>query len=186
MSKIPVHSPCNLNNQKCIEITESKQWHRALKSNNSCPTSISSFHMSGILLCEEEEEKKPTEIKKQNREKSNIISIHIIFALWITAGHRCCQRRANIAKNSHCFNIFIFRTDKVSREWQERPQIHMQKSLGGFPLSQLSPPDHVSPGRVQRKGEGHFHRVQLVLKKSQFSECWHFSDRNKQCEFVLQ
>lgn len=38
----------------------------------------------------------------------------------------------------------------------------------------------------QNKGEGHFHRIQVVLKKSQFSEDWHFSDGNEQFEFVLE
>lgn len=62
----------------------------------------------------------------------------------------------------------------------------MQKSLGDFSGSQFSPRAQVSTGTEQSKGEGHFHRVQLVLKKSQFSEDWHFSDGNEQFKFVLE
>lgn len=60
----------------------------------------------------------------------------------------------------------------------------MQKSLGDFSGSQFSPHAQVSPWTEQSKGEGHFHRFQPVIKKSQFSEDWHFSDGNEQFEFV--
>lgn len=62
----------------------------------------------------------------------------------------------------------------------------MQKNLGNFSGSQFSPHAQVSPGTEQSEREGQFHRVQLVLKKSQFSEDWHFSDGNEQFEFVLE
>lgn len=151
-SKILVHFSCNLNIQNCIEITESKKCHRALKSNCSSPTSIRSFHTGGILLCEEEK-KKPTQNKTEEVISFKSILFLLWVALWIADGHCCYQCRANIAKNSHCHNIFIFRTANTSRIWQERVQIYMQKSLQDFSGSQFSPLDMLRSPQEEHRGK---------------------------------
>lgn len=150
VSKILNHFSCNLNIQNCIEITESKKCHRALKSNHSSPTSIQILsHWWHFIAWRS---------KKKNQTEKEIISFKFILflpwgALWIAAGHHCYQRRANIAKDSHCLNIFIFRTAKASRKWQERLQIRMQKSLGDFSGAQFSPPDLLWSPQGEHRGK---------------------------------
>lgn len=98
--------------------------------------------------------KKPT----QNKTEEEVISFKFILfllwvALWIADGHCCYQCRANIAKNSHCHNIFIFRTANTSRIWQERLQIYMQKSLQDFSGSQFSPLDMLRSPQEEHRGK---------------------------------
>lgn len=139
-----------------------------------------------FFLCEEEKKYTKTQ---QNREKSNIISIHIIFALGVLCGQQLgiaavstgqtWQRTVIASTSLYSGQLRCPENDrKGHRCICRKAQIFLALSSAHQTMS--------PQGEVQRKGEGHFRRVQLVLKKSQFSECWHFNDRNKQFEFVLQ
>lgn len=127
--------------------------------------------------------------RKKEKEEAIIPYVCVLSlqwaAPWVADGQHCYPHRANTAKDSHCRNIFVCRTAKASRKRQKSHSEAEKPRRAFWPSGQ---PTRLAQSlwgvfRERRRALG---RVQLVLKKSQFSEEQHFSDGNEQFQFFSQ
>lgn len=82
--------------------------------------------------------------------------------------------------------IFLY-AGQLRHPENDRKATVRQKSLGELSGPPVSPPDSLSlSGEHSEERRRALGRVQLVLKKSQFSEEQHFSDGNEQFQFFSQ